>query len=159
VTDYPEGDVRLAALEVLSEAPSGLTTTELRDFLTDRLAPAGHLAELVASRGLRDTYFDQRVRNLTAHRKSKTSLGGAGLVTKAGRGAPLVITEAGRAFLTEARRDERATENDYRSRQWSALRARGGPNNVPPATLSELKDLPRRARRLVRRRTDQPIWA
>jgi hypothetical protein len=129
----------LAALEVLSETPTGLTTSQLRSVLTERLAPDGHDAELVESRGSRDTFFDQRVRNLTSHRTSSVSLVGAGLATYAGARSPLVMTPAGRAYLADARRDERSTEEEYRQRLWNALQARGGPSSVTPAILNELR--------------------
>ncbi|MGA3057836.1 MAG: hypothetical protein ABSE70_07355 [Candidatus Limnocylindrales bacterium] len=138
MTQYDEGDLRLAALELLAEQPAGLTTSDLRSRLRERLAPAGHDATLVESRGARDTYFDQKVRNLTSHRDSSASLSGAGFVTYAGSHAPLVITAPGIAALAEARRTGRVTESEYRERQWNALLAHGGPTSVAPDLLREL---------------------
>jgi hypothetical protein len=139
MTQYTEGDARIAALEVLAEAPGGLTTAQLRKLLTERLAPDGHDAELVVSRGSRDTFSDQRVRNLTSHRSSRVSLVRAGLVTYTGRQSPLVITPAGRAFLADTRRTGLITEGEYRRRQWNSLVARGGPMAVPPGVLIDLR--------------------
>ncbi|MFN8519593.1 MAG: hypothetical protein U0667_09480 [Chloroflexota bacterium] len=67
MTQYSEPDLILPSLALLEEAPDGLTTTQLRELLTEALRPEGHDAEL-SSHG--DSYFTQKVRNLLGVRKT-----------------------------------------------------------------------------------------
>ena len=62
---HSEQDLIIPALEVMSDRPRGVTTTELIKELTKRLKPTGRDAEIL--RGRRDTYFSQKVRNLKSH--------------------------------------------------------------------------------------------
>lgn len=59
-----EADLVLPALYFIEKNP-GITTSELKDLLTDLFKPTGKDAQIAKNRG--DTYFEQKVRNLVSH--------------------------------------------------------------------------------------------
>ena len=68
-----EAEIRIAALQELSDQPNGkLTTSQLIDILTRRFQPTGVDAQLLAGRN--DTHLSQKVRNLVSHKDASTSL-------------------------------------------------------------------------------------
>jgi predicted HNH restriction endonuclease len=91
---YSENDLIFPALQLLNEAPHGLTTTKLIQLLTEKLQPTGHDAEII--KGRKDTYFSQKVRNLKSH----NTLEKKGLVVYM-NGGYWSITPTGRRYLTE----------------------------------------------------------
>ena len=95
-----EAEVRAAALAELAKAKDGtLTTTQLIDLLTDRMAPTGQDADILNGRG--DTYFSQKVRNLVSHRSSGTGLERRGLASYDPDTESWKITDAGYEHLGE----------------------------------------------------------
>ena len=63
----PEGDLVFPALDCLCNSPTGrISTTRLREYLTDTLTPKGEDTDILAGRS--DMKFDQKVRNLKSHR-------------------------------------------------------------------------------------------
>ena len=138
MTRYSEPELWYPTLQQLSKAPAGLTTSELIDKLTEVMQPDGHDAELIANR--HDTYFSQKVRNLTGSHKA---LERAGYVAKTRSRGSITITAAGTLALEEARRtgvsSEATDETAVRNQMWARLLAAGGPTNVSPALLAELR--------------------
>lgn len=64
---YTESELIIPALKLLKRNSKGLTTTQLINFLTNIMKPTGKDAKINPLRG--DTYFSQKVRNLTgSHR-------------------------------------------------------------------------------------------
>ena len=109
MAEISEPDLRLPMLALLAEHDAGLTTTELIALLTARLRPTGHDAETIGGR--RDTFFSQKVRNLTG---SHRGLERAGYVVSGGSRKAIRITAAGLAYLEFARTNGtwRGFEND-----------------------------------------------
>ncbi len=141
MTRYSEPELTHPALELLSKAPNGLTTTQLIAQLTGALRPDGYDMEVLAKR--RDTRFSQKVRNLTGSHKA---LERAGYVVKTRSRGPMTITQAGTQVLEEARRTGEwvglpgtIDETSVRHQMWAKLLAAGGPTNVSPALLAELR--------------------
>jgi hypothetical protein len=140
---YSERNLWYPTLELLAQNPAGLTTTDLILELTTRLQPDGHDAEIIARR--HDTYFSQKVRNLVgSHRQ--TALLRDGYVTYDGPGQPITITRSGRGYLEDARGRGEWTGFDVpdaelaaRDDMWARLIAGGGPTNVAPAILRDLR--------------------
>ena len=67
VMEYSEPELIMPALRKLAEHPQGLTTSDLIKILERELKPTGHDARIIPGRG--DSYFSQKVRNLTgSHR-------------------------------------------------------------------------------------------
>jgi len=62
---YSENDLIFPALQLLNQAPHGLSTTQLIEQLTERLQPTGKDAQILKNR--KDTHFSQKVRNLKSH--------------------------------------------------------------------------------------------
>jgi hypothetical protein len=147
MTQYAEGELRYPALELLSKAPGGLTTTQLIAQLTEVMRPDGHDIELLANR--RDNHFSQTVRNLTG---SHHALEREGYVEKSRSRGPIKLTASGTRALDEARRSGewsglplQMDETTARNEMWAKLLAAGGPDGVSPAVLAELR-IYRRAR-------------
>ena len=93
-----EGELRMAALQILADAPDGfMTTSELIAALEERFRPLGRDAELLPNRS--DTYFSQKVRNMVSHRENTISLERQGYAEYVGHRNGLQITAAGRAYL------------------------------------------------------------
>ena len=88
-----EHDLIEPLLLALSESRDGfISTKEAREELEKRLVPSGDDLEELPSRP--DRSFDQKVRNLKSHRKSKGNPIGEGLVEDVPGG--FRITDAGR---------------------------------------------------------------
>lgn len=97
-----EGQVREAALFELSISKNGrLTTTDLIDLLTDRMAPLGQDAQILEGRS--DTYFSQKVRNLVSHRNQSTGLEARGLASYDAENESWTITDEGRAHVAASK--------------------------------------------------------
>jgi len=85
---YTENDLIVPALRLLSKAPNGLSTSQLIELLTDVMKPTLKDAKIIPGRN--DTYFSQKVRNLTGshrnlHRKGlATFSNGVSRITKIG---------------------------------------------------------------------------
>ena len=93
-----EGQIRTAALQLLSDAPgSYLSTTKLIAELEGIFQPEGTDAAILDGRS--DTYFSQKVRNLVSHRSSHTSLVSRGYAEYDEVRQGFTITEAGRLYL------------------------------------------------------------
>lgn len=90
---YSENDLIFPALQLLNEAPHGLSTTKLIQLLTERLQPIGQDTQILKNR--RDTYFSQKVRNLKSH----DTLTKKGLVIY--MSGFWAITSKGRKYLSE----------------------------------------------------------
>lgn len=90
---YSENDLIFPALQLLNQAPHGLSTTQLIELLTERLQPTGQDAEILKNR--KDTYFSQKVRNLKSH----DTLTKKGLATYIS--GYWAITPKGRKYLDE----------------------------------------------------------
>jgi len=93
--EYTEEEIRTAALAALRAAPGGsMTTSQLIDALTVKMAPSGRDADIAEGRS--DTYFSQKVRNLVSHRDQGTGLVARGLITYEKASERLTITGLGR---------------------------------------------------------------
>lgn len=90
---YSENDLIFPALQLLNQAPHGLSTTQLIQLLTERLQPTGQDAQILKNR--KDTYFSQKVRNLKSH----DTLTKKGLATY--MSGFWAITPKGRKYLDE----------------------------------------------------------
>jgi len=90
---YSENDLIFPSLQLLNQAPHGLTTTQLIQQLRDLLKPEGHDIEII--KGRKDDYFSQKVRNLKSH----DTLTKKGLVVY--MGGAWAITDDGRRYLSE----------------------------------------------------------
>ena len=96
---YTEAEIRKEALIELGNSNTGkLTTTQLIEFLEDRLAPSGKDAEIADGRS--DTYFSQKVRNLVSHRNQGPGLSNQGLAIYNADDESWTITEKGRSKIT-----------------------------------------------------------
>lgn len=76
---YSERELDIPTLRHLKNNPNGLNTSQIIKLLEQELQPSGH--DKGISKGRRDTYFSQKVRNLISHRESKTSLVSRKLIT------------------------------------------------------------------------------
>jgi hypothetical protein len=93
----PEGDLVFPALDCLYDSPTGrVSTTKLRQYLTDTLSPKGEDTDILVGRN--DMKFDQKVRNLKSHH----TLEKTGYAT-ANRGG-FEITAAGRKMVERLRK-------------------------------------------------------
>lgn len=90
---YSENDLIFPALQLLNQAPHGLSTTQLIQQLTGRLQPTGQDAKIL--KGRKDSYFSQKVRNLKSH----NTLTRKGLATYIS--GYWAITTTGRKYLDE----------------------------------------------------------
>jgi hypothetical protein len=95
---YGQDGLVVPILDLLAQAPSALTTTDLIRMLWERLDPTGENAEPSPSRP-GERKFDQIVRNTTGPERHRLT----GLVEYGGPGQPMTITEAGRQRLAAAR--------------------------------------------------------
>lgn len=95
---YGQDDLVVPILDLLAQAPNGLTTTDLIQMLWERLTPTGENAEPSPSRP-GERKFDQIVRNTTSPERHALT----GLVQYGGPGQPMTITEAGTRRLAAAR--------------------------------------------------------
>jgi hypothetical protein len=95
---YGQDDLVAPILDLLAQAPNGLTTTDLIQMLWERLTPTGDNAEPSPSRP-GERKFDQIVRNTTGPERHRLT----GLVAYGGPGQPMTITEAGKQRLVAAR--------------------------------------------------------
>jgi hypothetical protein len=94
-----ESQLRTPTLQILAKTPSGfMTIAKLIGELEDIFKPDGKDAQIALNRS--DTYFSQKVRNLTSHRTSSTSLIKRGLVTYDKERQGFQITALGRDYLT-----------------------------------------------------------
>jgi len=96
MTSYSQSDLVLPTLRLLRDHPSGLTTAELIQLLTQELQPSGRDLESYAGR--QDTIFSQTVRNLLG---SHHILDSKGLATCAGSRQAWTITQEGLDYLLE----------------------------------------------------------
>jgi hypothetical protein len=96
--DYGQDDLVVPILDLLAQAPNGLTTTDLIQMLWERLTPTGENAEPSPSRP-GERKFDQIVRNTTGPERHRLT----GLVAYGGPGQPMTTTEAGKQLLAAAR--------------------------------------------------------
>ncbi|MBA7684779.1 hypothetical protein ES703_93188 [subsurface metagenome] len=96
MTSYVQGDLVLPALRLLRDYPSGLTTTQLIELLTQDLQPSGY--DLEPYSGRTDSRFSQTVRNLLG---SHHVLDSRGLATCSGPRQTWMITERGLDYLLE----------------------------------------------------------
>ncbi len=96
MTSYSQSDLVLPTLRLLRDHPSGLTTTQLIQLLTQELQPSGH--DLESYPGRTDTIFSQTVRNLLG---SHHVLDGQGLATCGGSRQAWTITQKGLDYLLE----------------------------------------------------------
>lgn len=90
---YSEPDLVAPVLEFLSTKPAGASMSELIRVLTEKLAPEGKDAEILAGR--KDTHFSQKVRNLKSHK----TLENKGLVTY--EDGVFKITQTGKEYIAE----------------------------------------------------------
>jgi hypothetical protein len=95
---YGQDDPVVPIFDLLAQAPSGLTTTDLIRMLSERLAPTGENAEPNPSRP-GERKFDQIVRNTTGPERHRLT----GLVEYGRPSQPMTITEAGTQRLAAAR--------------------------------------------------------
>jgi hypothetical protein len=86
---YGQDDLVVPILDLLAQAPNGLTTTDLIQMLWERLTPTGENAEPSPSRP-GERKFDQIVRNTTGPERHRLP----GLVAYGGPGQPMTIAEA-----------------------------------------------------------------
>lgn len=96
MTSYSQSDLVLPALRLLRDHPSGLTTTQLIQLLTQELRPSGRDLESYPPR--QDTIFSQTVRNLLG---SHHFLDSRGLATCGGSRQAWTITQEGLNYLLE----------------------------------------------------------
>ncbi len=96
MTSYSQSDLVLPTLRLLRDHPSGLTTTQLIQLLTQELQPSGR--DLESYPGRSDTIFSQTVRNLLG---SHHILDGEGLATCGGSRQAWTITQRGFDYLLE----------------------------------------------------------
>jgi hypothetical protein len=134
---YGQDDLVVPILDLLAQAPNGLTTTDLIRMLWERLTPTGENAEPSPSRP-GERKFDQIVRNTTGPERHRLT----GLVAYGGPGQPMTITEAGKQRLAAAR-----TSGEWRGFE---ARVRGSRGDDAEAGASE--DAQPDGRRDVRRR-------
>ena len=59
MTNYSETELVIPALQFIRDNPAGVTTTDIKDHLTNTLHPSGHDAQILQGRN--DTHFSQKV--------------------------------------------------------------------------------------------------
>lgn len=96
MTFYSQSDLVLPTVRLLRDHPSGLTTTQLIQLLTQELQPSGRDLESYPPR--QDTIFSQTVRNLLG---SHHVLDSKGLATCGGPRQAWTITQEGLDYLLE----------------------------------------------------------
>jgi len=117
---YTESELIIPALKFLRKKPEGLNTTQLIRLLTNAMKPTGKDARIITGR--RDTYFSQKVRNLTGshrtldRRRLATFESGISKITKKGlkyleKSEPVLLSLEIQGFSKSVIR--RQAEQDY----------------------------------------------
>lgn len=65
MSNHSENEFIIPTLEFIKNNPSGVTTTQIIQFLIDYFKPSGY--DMTILRGRKDTRFSQKVRNLKSH--------------------------------------------------------------------------------------------